>query len=174
MFSYFCYIHTSMNIFNKTEIKYIVIQIIAFNFILIPPRLFSYLTDIHLSQLFLNSAKNSGSLVELFEKNNIDSIRFNDLISTIRNYQTVGFIIGCLICIWITSKRKLSWINSLIVIVISFLLIFLKQASFPFKPLYLEPWFNQFEIYVYFSGCLFLVISLSLFCLSYKMRLSKT
>ncbi|WP_261511414.1 hypothetical protein [Chryseobacterium paludis] len=161
-----------MNFFSKIEVKYIIIQIIAFNFIVLSPQVFSYLTDMQLSQLFLNSANSSVDLAVFFDKNKIDILKFNDLINTIRNYQIYGFVIGCLICIWISSKRKISWFNSLMVIILSFLIIFLKYASFPFKPLYFENWFNDFKIYLYFSGSLFLLISLSLFYLSYKVKLN--
>ncbi|ASK32534.1 hypothetical protein CEY12_21675 [Chryseobacterium sp. T16E-39] len=162
-----------MNIFSKIEVKYIIIQIIAFNFIVLSPQVFSYLTDMQLSELFINSAKSSENITTFFDRNKIDILKFNDLINTIRNYQIYGFVIGCLISIWISSKRKISWINSLMVIILSFVIIFIKYASSPFKPLYFENWFNDFKIYLYFSGSLFLIISLSLFYLSYKVKLNE-
>jgi hypothetical protein len=158
-----------MSRLNKIEIKYIIIQIIAFNFIILAFRTLSYLTDIDLSYLFLNSIKNSEDAATLLRDNN--GIQVLNLINSIKNYQIFGFITGCLISIVISSRLKISWLNS-IIIILSFLIFFIKYFLTFFTLMDFVSLFNKFETYLYFRSCLFLVISLLLFYLSYRVKLN--
>ncbi|MDH6253139.1 hypothetical protein M2347_002866 [Chryseobacterium sp. H1D6B] len=162
-----------MSRLNKIEIKYIIIQIIAFNFIILAFRTFSYLTDVHLSYLFLSSIKNSEdttSLLLLLRENN--GMQILDLINSVKSYQIFGFILGCLISIRISSKLKISRLNSLIIIILSFLIFFIKYFLTFYTLMDFVSLFNKFETYLYFRGCLFLAVSLLLFYLSYRVKIN--
>ena len=161
-----------MNNIKNIQLKFIAIQLFAFNFLILSARSFAYLSDLKLS-FILSSLKQDDKLSDIVRKYNINGIQINDLTQNIRIFHVIGFLIGCLISYLIVTKRKIKKLNLTIIIILSFLIFFIKSALNPLKPLKIENLFTRFETLVIFNGCLFLILTLILFYLSRKIKLNE-